>query len=473
MNSIRVFPLLLAVLCLLPTTIRSETITREAFLERLQRVHPLFEREALTSRIETEERKSLKGAEDWNVFSSLSYSHEEPAIAIASPEQTDAIAFEGGVERAFWRTGGRLSASYSTFRASFEIDPAFGIPDLFYQNQVALTYTHPLMRNRSGFLDRLRYELKEYDIDISEVLSIENQENFLAGSAQKFLDWVFLTEQKRIVQERLKLSEEELARTERKREAHLVEEADVIRAEDAVRFWTQDKMLIESRWKSLQAELAVLTMDENLYNVVPDFPLYAVSGQDPLEDEIKLLKTDSRLIRALYIRLKQTGHSRLGFENALKPDLSLMAQVNLKNAEEDYTGSLKMDKPDAMIGLQLSYPLGNRVTKHQITKTDLEIARLEKELENLTLTLVAALTDIHIEIGELKKVLDLNKEQIESARERTEEELKLYNQGRGELTFVIQSRDNEQNAKLLYAGNALAYQKLLIAYRALMDRLYN
>jgi hypothetical protein len=34
---------------------------------------------------------------------------------------------------------------------------------------------------------------------------------------------------------------------------------------------------------------------------------------------------------------------------------------------------------------------------------------------------------------------------------------------------VIQSRDNEENAKLLYAENAALYQSLLWQYRALLD----
>jgi hypothetical protein len=36
---------------------------------------------------------------------------------------------------------------------------------------------------------------------------------------------------------------------------------------------------------------------------------------------------------------------------------------------------------------------------------------------------------------------------------------------------VIQSRDNEENAKLLYADNATLYHTLLLQYRALLDEL--
>ena len=39
------------------------------------------------------------------------------------------------------------------------------------------------------------------------------------------------------------------------------------------------------------------------------------------------------------------------------------------------------------------------------------------------------------------------------------------------LTFVIQSRDNEQNARLSQAGSAALYHRLRLQYRALVDEL--
>jgi hypothetical protein len=47
----------------------------------------------------------------------------------------------------------------------------------------------------------------------------------------------------------------------------------------------------------------------------------------------------------------------------------------------------------------------------------------------------------------------------------------LYNQGRGDLTFVIQSRDNVALSELEYAGNAATYHHLALQLEALSDRL--
>ena len=245
----------------------------------------------------------------------------------------------------------------------------------------------------------------------------------------------------------------------------------MIRTEDAVRIAKQNQVFVESQWNALQAELAVFSQNDELYHVGPEFDLYQVEELMPLEEAISQLKENSRLIRTVGIRLDQLEYARKGVEETLKPELSVVAQFNLKNADEGLGGSLKMDKPDAVVGVQFGFPLEHRTARCQIAKTDLQRAQLEKQMEALTLTLTSTLTSLHIQIRELENVLALNREQIESAKERTKEELKLYNQGRGELTFVIQSRDNEENAKLTYARNALTYHKLIVEIRALMDQL--
>ena len=379
------------------------------------------------------------------------------------------------MEKLFCSTGGRLSASVSTAGSRIKLDPVlsdmWGIPESFYQNKIALTYTHPLLKKRKGFLDRLQYELKQFDINFSEVQVLENQETFLGEAATKFLHWTLLTEQVKIVTERLKLSEEELKRTQRKRAANLVDEVDVIRTEDAVRGAAQSKVLVEAQWKALQSELAVFSQKEDLIDNSPEFDLYTLKTLSSLDQSMEQLKQKSRLLKTIQVRVEQLELARRGYEETEKADLSLFAQMNTKNLDEEVAKSLNMDKYDVAVGLQLRVPLKKRTAKSNITKTDLQLQQLKAHRDDVEIALTSALTNIHIQIKEMEKVLQLNQEQIESAEQKTTEELKLYNQGRGSLTFVIQSRDSEERAKLLYAQNAVTYHQLLIQYRALMDEL--
>jgi len=451
---------------------QAEPITQEQFLDHLKQSHPLFDREKLTAQIEAEEQKSLLGREDWNVQSSLFLSHEEPALAISGPERTDAVTLTGGLDRLFWSTGGRLSASFSSGYADMKLDPFLGVGDSFYEQKLFVAYEHPLKRNKAGLLDRLQFDLKQFDIDLAEVMATENEEDFLAAAASRFLDWVYLNEQHRIVAERLSLSQEQLANTQKRREANLIDEVDVIRAEDAVRIARQNLFLIESETRAVQAELAVLVQNDSYNEGSPRYDLYQIVQLPTLEDARGQLTNDSRLLKSVGLKLDQLVALRSGLVNREKADLSLVAQLGLKRADENLGQSLAMDKPEARLGLRLGFPLGNRTAKSEIARNDLLSLRLQKRYEELTLDLTSATANVHTRIKELTRVLKLNQEQILSARTKTDQEQKLYDQGRGQLTFVIQSRDSEQAAQLIFAANALTYHKLLLQYRALTDQLH-
>ncbi|MCH7886601.1 MAG: TolC family protein [Candidatus Marinimicrobia bacterium] len=451
-----------------------QSVTLTEFLSQLKNEHPLFTKENLTSEIFRTRQQSLAGVQDWNFATSLGYFSQEPVINFSGPDKTVGGSFNSGIEKIFWGTGGRLSTTLTTTSLKFTLPdlPEFAaFPTDWYQSEIALTYIHPLMKNRRGFLDRLQYNLMQFDIDASEINALENEENFLTESASKFLNWVFLVEQRNIIEERLNLSRTELERTERKRKANLVEKVDLIRAGDAVRIAEQNLFLTESRLKGLKAELAVLTQQSDYDNITPKYELYITESLPPLEEVSAQIETDSRLVRMLSIRIEQLNLARRGFKETAKPNLGLVAQVSKKELDEGLGGSFGLEKTDALVAIQFSVPLGNNRAKSNISRTDVQIAQLQSQVKEVIIGLNSMISNLHTQMTEMEKVLQLNIEQINSSREKTEEELKLYNQGRGDLTFVIQSRDNEQNAKLLYAVNAFTYHTLFIQYRSLTDQL--
>lgn len=475
MNRIILRWLIALALFLMTTGAIAQTITQEAFLEQLKQNYPIFKKEVLSAEILRSEQNSLLGAQDWNIYSTFSIFRENPDIALADPERTDAVFLEGGVNKTFWKTGGRLSAGVSTGLAKIKIDPAiasvYGIPESFSRNKIEVTYIHPLLKNSKGFLDQLEYKLKKFDVDFTEVQALENQEVFLAEAMTKYLNWVLLTEQVKIIDERVKLNSGELERTQRKRAANLVDEVDVLRAEDAVRIAEQNRMLVATQQKALKAELAVLTGSEVFYNADPEFELFDFKALPSLEECQTAFKKNSRILKVLQIKMAQLDLVRSGYEETKKPELNFFTQLNSKSLDDQVADALKMDKYDITVGLQLQFPLEKTTAKSQIEKTDFQIDYFKMQQEEVVVTLTSALTNLHIQLEEMNGLLKLNQEQIESARKKTAEELKLYNQGRGSLTFVIQSQDSEERAKLLYAQNAMTYHQLYVQYLALMDEI--
>jgi outer membrane protein TolC len=461
----------------------TETISLGAFLEMTKESHPLFRKEELSVAVEQRQSERFLGTQDWVFRTSPTFAYQEPVSSdVFTPESVETIGIETAVERGFWNTGGRLSFSLSSGYVSQEFaeadaaDAAALPADLFgtsklYQNRAFLTYSHPLMQNAGGNLDRLDYDLSRYDIDFAHLQSLENQEAFLLELSTGFLEWVLLSEQQRIANERLTLAEDEYDQVRRKRDANLVDEVDVLRAEDAVNVGKQNVMLVESRWKAKQAELATLAQSKEIYGVTPTFELYKERDLPEVQKAVENLRAKSRVLELLRVRREQFVRAREAFADIVRPQLSVNVGAGLQGGDEDFGDSLHLDQPDAFVSLEFRYPFGNRTAKADLERTTLKIAEIDEEIGSIELDLEASSRNILIQIGDLKEVLQLNRDQMESAEKKTEEELKLYNQGRGQLTFVIQSRDNQRNAELIYARNAASYHNLILQYLALADEL--
>ena len=459
-----------------------QTITLDEFLDLIQLNHPFFAKEALSTEIESNGRDVYLGSEDWLITSSPYFARQNPLPPGAfSPERVDQTSVGAAVQRVFWKTGGRLSFSWSSELTNQKLDdivmpfdPPVVIsagPSKYYQNNAYITYSQPLLQNYRGELDRLGYEISQYSVDMAEVQAIENQENFLLSMGLQFLDWVLLSEQKIIATERLHLAERQLEQAQKKREANLVDEVDILRSVDAVRIAEQGRVLIDAHWKGKQAELAVLSRTRELYTLSPEFSLYDPVDLPGLDEATTRLRKQSRLLRVVAIQQVQLERQQRGFDEMTKPQLYLNTQLALKSGNEKFGDATGFDKSDIGISLQFSYPLGNRSATMQVEKTALQIRQIKLAEEEVALSLESALQNLLIQIEEIEKVLDLNRKQMETAKLKTEEELERYNQGRSDLTFVIQSQDNEESAKMFYAQNAATYHGLDLRLKALLDEL--
>lgn len=452
----------------------SKNITLVQFLESLRQTHPLFEREEMNARIAQEEQKSLTGAEDWTVSSGVNVSHMSYSPVTAGLESSNGISFTSNVSRHLWSTGGNLSAGLTlgANALGYSSDPIYSsMPDDNFDNKISLSYTQPLLRNWKGILSKLEYDLKAIEIDLTGVQAFENQEDFLASSAQNFLDWVFYTVEMQIVQERLQLSKKSFDETRQKRARNLVDEVDVIRAKNSVSLSEQNRVTVESGLMSLLEQLAIVTQDENLVNRTPKFDLYEIHELPELKTAIDNFKKNSRVLSQLRLSLQQLDLVRKGNKESTKPDVSLTAQVSTKKSDDNFGDALVMDQPEVTLSLTYTFPLNNTKARADLLTTNLQIAQLNKQIEELEITQVSALSNIYVQLKQMEEILELNRQQIELARQKTIEEIAIYNRGRGDLTFVIQSQDDEENAKLTYTLNALTYQRLYIQYLAMTDQL--
>jgi outer membrane protein TolC len=329
----------------------------------------------------------------------------------------------------------------------------------------------PLLQNFAGKLDRLQYELSDFTIDYTQVQVYESQENFLLEVSIRFLDWAYYTREVAIRKDRLEIAKRGLEQVNKRFEANLVDKVDVLRSEDSVRLSEQGLVLSQSQWKAKQAELAVIAGSDEIFKQRPMYDIYRLEELPATEEVMEKMKTQSRLLTSFDILKKQLLYQRGGLEDQERAKLDLSLTAGLYGRDEVLGESLEIYNPEAIVSLIFAKPLGANTAKGQIEKVDKQVAQIEGEKESLERDLEAAMINLLIQIRDLEDVLDLNIKQIESAEEKTAEELKLYNQGRSQLTFVIQSEDNEEAAWLTYAGNAYLYHTLILQYLALLDEI--
>jgi outer membrane protein TolC len=444
-------------------------LTLSDYLDMVQANHPYFKKEQLSVDIEQKQAQSLLGAKDWNlsVVPTYSYLGKSSAPELGA-EQINRVGLEAGIDRSLWRTGGRLGFDWTSGYTRQDTD--FGVSDI-YRNGVSATYVQPLLQNFSGKLDRLQYELSDFTIDYTQVQVYENQENFLLDVSIRFLDWAYYTREVAIRKDRLEIAKRGLEQVNKRFEANLVDKVDVLRSEDSVRLSEQGLVLSQSQWKAKQAELAVIAGTDEIYELRPQYDIYRLEELPTTEEVMERMKTQSRLLYSFDILKRQLIYQRGGVEDQERAQLDLSLTAGVYGRDETLGESLAIYNPEAIISLIFAKPLGSNTARGQIEKLDKQVAQIDGEKQSLERDLEAAMINLLIQIRDLEEVLDLNVKQIESAEEKTREELKLYNQGRSQLTFVIQSEDNEEAAWLTYAGNAYLYHTLILQYLALLDEI--
>ncbi len=483
----KVLPLLLL---LLPVTgvaatgLAAEPVSLDRFLNRVAQHHPFLAKEARTPEIERERRRGLTGAEDWRLSARPAYQYRQgTGNSLFAPDRSDLFSLNLAAERDVWSTGGRLSVAYDYTHTDQPIGdlliPLSGGatinipagPERFSESRITVGYTLPLKRNRGGTLSKLAYRLAEADVATARLVAAENIEGFLADTGSRYLEWVHLTEQHRIARRRLLLAEAELERAERKRAQHLIDPVDVLRARAALLASRQDLLDTTARERAARAELAVLADLPEAQLTTPDFDLYRRVTLPPLDQAISRLRQRARLLRMFDHRRRQLARQQNGAIDQVQPSLDLQLNGTLAGGGEQLANGLALNDPGYGIGVLYRHPLGNRAARSEVTRIRLEQDRLEQSRAATERDLIARLSALSVQLAELEKVLTVNREAVEIARQKTAEELRLHGQGRTELTFVIQSRDDEQQAQLRYAANAARYHTLLLRYRELTDTL--
>lgn len=461
------------------TLLRGETITLEQYLNKVKNNHPFFASKKLEPRVMDIEKEILTGDEDWQLSAGNEHTFQRSIKENSlSPERIFNNSFQAGLKRNIWDTGGSVYSVWELNHSNTAInenDFLTGKSERgninFFQQKITVGYEQPLLKNFKGFLSKFEYILKDLEIDAQKIVITEEKEDYLLKAAVKFIQWSATIERERLYKERLSLAEELLIKNKAKYRDNLVDKIDLLRSQDEIIVLKQAIIAIKSEEINLMIELSHLANEPISKKLLPQFDLYKQSKLEDEDETIKILLKKSRVIASVNKQKEQLESTKHYYRESSKPDLNLKLTTSFAEGDEEFSKTAPW-RPEVVIGLDFSMPLNDTANKNQLAKKTVELKILDLEIKNLELSLKSELMQYYSNHRELEKIIELDKNLIESGQKKTEELLKLYHQGRRDLFYVIQSRDDEVAAKLNYIENISSYQILKLQIKALMDELW-
>jgi len=454
------------------------SISQKDFLAAIQKQHPQFQKEALNREIAESDLQIQGAAQEWELKLKAQQAHQETLLSSFGPEKVDQSLVGASVGRQIWKTGAYVAvgaeASIDENEYGSSANPAFPSPNESQKQQINLTISQPLLKNFGGIQNRLSYDLSEQSSELSELQTREAQEQFLSLMNQEYLTWVSLFEQMQINEQRLNLASRQKDEIKKRYDKNVVERIDLLRSQDTERKSQQQYLLSKSQFVAKSFSLARLSNIETLAQAKPDFLLYDLPELESLDSLLQNAKNKSRVIRILDKQNEQLSRRLRSLKDSTRPELNLDVSTAIKSEEQDGLApgqDAKADGQDYSVGLNFKKMLGNKTAQGESQKLQYQLDQLMLEKQYAQMELDANVHNLYIQLQEMRTILELNKELVKTAEQTTQEEEKIYQQGRSDLTNVIISRDQMQGARLQYAQNAINYHQLYLQLQSLTDRL--
>jgi outer membrane protein TolC len=306
-----------------------------------------------------------------------------PAFRSVSNISGQTLDLNASISQLFW-TGGTASAVFMNNYTSS--DSAFAIEPHYWQSRLGVSLSQPLLKNAGR-------ETTEAAISISRLskyASIEHLNtrmiNTVAQVRTEYFKLYNLREQLEVRKVSLELARKILAETKARVAAGVLPAMEILNAEfGAV---SREKDVIDAE-KAVSDQLDVLRLLLQIEGrndiTVADLPmreLYQVA-----EDEVVNRALNRPDIKELKRTLEINELQTRVYGNNIKPDLKLLASAGVAAVERTYPREIEkigtLDAPYWSIGLNFTYPLGNRAAENDYRKSRLKTEQTALQIKSL------------------------------------------------------------------------------------------
>ena len=308
---------------------------------------------------------------------------KSPAFSSATSFNGQSFDINASLSQLFW-TGGTVTAAYKNNYSNTE-SQLLAEPH-YWQSKLGVTLSQPLLKN-------VGRESTEANITISRLskyASLEHlQTRLITTVAQvrtEYFKLYSLREQLEVRKVSFELARKILSETKARVAAGVLPAMEILNAEfGAV---SREKDVIDAE-KAVVDQLDVLSLLLQLEGrsdiVVADLPvraLYSFSEEEAVKRALTRpdIKEQRRILEINELQTRVYG-------NNIKPDLKLVATAGVAALDRTYSRDMEkigtLDSPYWSIGLNFSYPLGNRAAENDYRKSRLKTEQSALQLKNL------------------------------------------------------------------------------------------
>jgi outer membrane protein TolC len=382
-------------------------------------------------------------------------------------------------------TGGNLSLSLSSYKSntneSFQlINPRFG-------SEIRLDFTQPLLKNFGPKVSRREILLAENELEISDNELQSTLLETIYSVQEAYWNLVYAIENHNVKRQSLQLARDLVAKNKKEVQLGQLAAIEILNAEAVVAEREADLLQAEALIIRTEEELKVLINigaegDARLKTIVPqdkpDFAEVKASQEEALKqaldrrpdlkviqkniesNELKLSVARNQILPGLDLKFSYwspgIGGDRLIYQNG--DIFSGIVVGSVKGAAGNSLGdAFKLLYNNWNVGLTLSIPLSNFLTKADFAYAQTDLNQSQIKLKNLE-------QQVSLEVSDAVRTVETNAKRVDAYRvarelaEKTlEAEVKKLQVGRSTNYFVLDyqdklaaARSNEVKAKIDY-----------------------
>ncbi len=369
----------------------------------------------------------------------------------------------------FFPTGTSVSLEGSAGRTDSRL-----ADDTINTSRLGVSVSQALLRGfgRDVNLASLRQARLETDISRYELQGFS--ESLVAQVENAYWDYALAQRQIEIVQESLKLAEQQLADTQAMIEVGVMAESELpaVQAEVAL----QRQGLIDVRKNMATRRLRLLQLLNPAHERPWDIQITLI--HPPAIPEVVLDAVDEHLARGVDLR-PEINQAKLSIaqgdlevvrtKNGLLPRLDLFITLGKSGYADSFSGAfsdLGGDSYDARLGFNLQYPIANRGARARHQRAQLSREQAEKALRNLTQLVELDILDAHLEVNRTREQIAAGAATRAWREETVRIETEKFQVGRSTNLLVAQAQRDLLLSRIEEVRSVVGYlQALTNLYR--------